>query len=625
MELYAKGQLSFLILNCLLERDFYGLDIISEISNRSNGNIQLKKPSVYSNLTRMEKQKFVSSYLRSSDLGPNRKYYSITEKGRQFYAELKAYFDRNNIDVFRDFNEMEEDNAKEEEMNNTYSPAVHNISVDNFLNNKEQENSEEYQNNNDIEESDFFDFSSIDNNVNQDNNLSISNKESSEVSEVIDGNKDNNNDSIFYQNSEINKDITNKMEDNKIDEISNVKKENNTSSFLKEIHNLNNDNKGLNEIENKNVIDENQIDTSKKDDAVFLSNSDANEYNKRLYDISKEINRYKRKRSFAEDQISITVDSPLSESNEKTRANIENFKNSMLENKNKYSQERLREDEFYNRNSFNYRQKIDSLNEKSFVSNSLNENNQNNTKNESNKDDAVFITKRINSDSIERAKKIEPPRLKIITESSRDNRLPAPKRDTTIDPSHKEILSKLYSRTKDSQTEEIREDALYDYTDLKDFYKNQDISFNVYKKPIERTEHNTNKIYLIVSSIVFILASLFSMSLYLIFLKTDNLNVNTNFLYILLPSLLIIDVILKFYNYKKYRGWMPSQMLPQWQIWCYTLLSMGCIIGLNFIFGLNTTNFELFANTLVLPLAIILVLLPIRYYLKRIILVKFWK
>ena len=177
MELYAKGQLSFLILNCLLERDFYGLDIISEISNRSNGNIQLKKPSVYSNLTRMEKQKFVSSYLRSSDLGPNRKYYSITEKGRQFYAELKAYFDRNNIDVFRDFNEMEEDNAKEEEMNNTYSPAVHNISVDNFLNNKEQENSEEYQNNNDIEESDFFDFSSIDDNVNQNNNLSISNKE----------------------------------------------------------------------------------------------------------------------------------------------------------------------------------------------------------------------------------------------------------------------------------------------------------------------------------------------------------------------------------------------------------------------------------------------------------------
>ena len=56
MDLYAKGQLSFLILNCLLERDFYGLDFISEIYNRSNGRINLKKPSVYSNRTRMEKQ-----------------------------------------------------------------------------------------------------------------------------------------------------------------------------------------------------------------------------------------------------------------------------------------------------------------------------------------------------------------------------------------------------------------------------------------------------------------------------------------------------------------------------------------------------------------------------------------
>ena len=42
MDLYAKGQLSFLILNCLLERDFYGLDFITEINNKSNGRILLK-------------------------------------------------------------------------------------------------------------------------------------------------------------------------------------------------------------------------------------------------------------------------------------------------------------------------------------------------------------------------------------------------------------------------------------------------------------------------------------------------------------------------------------------------------------------------------------------------------
>ncbi len=621
MELYAKGQLSFLILNCLLERDFYGLDIISEISDRSNGNIQLKKPSVYSNLTRMEKQKYVSSYLKSSDLGPNRKYYSITEKGRGFYNELKAYFERNNIDVFRDFNEYENSSVNNNEKDEQDSPSLYNSNIENFLNNKNNESDDSSDSDDNHEDEDFFDFSSLDKNSNSDeknNDKSVAivnTKNDASDLNVQSDNKDNIQHKLFDEKRDQELD---EQEMNKNDHVFESKenntehvKENNTSSFLKELQKINND-------ENRDELIKEQRQEEKKDDAVFLSNSDANEYNKRLYDISKEINRYKRKRSFAEDQISMTVNSPLSESTERTKASIEDFKNSMLENKGKYVNDRLSPDEFYNKNSLNYKQKIASLNDK------LESKSENNEKSNI-KDDAVFITQRINSDNIERAKKIEPPRLKIITDSSRDNRLPAPKRDTSIDPSHKEILSRLYSRTKDSKTEEVREDSLYDYNDLKDFYKNQNISFNVYKKPAEKTEHNTNKLYLIISSVVFILASLFSTILYLIFLKSELLNNNTNFLFILLPGLLIIDVIVKFYNYKKYRGWLPSQMMPQWKIWIYALLFAGCIIGLNFICGLNTTNFNLFATTLILPLVILFAMLPVRYYLKRIILVKYWK
>lgn len=618
MELYAKGQLSFLILNCLLERDFYGLDIISEISDRSNGNIQLKKPSVYSNLTRMEKQKYVSSYLKSSDLGPNRKYYSITEKGRGFYNELKAYFERNNIDVFRDFNEYENSSVNNNENDEQESPSLYNSNIENFLNNKNNESDDSDDNH---EDEDFFDFSSLDENSNSDEK---NNDESASIMNTKNYASDLNvqsdiKDNIQYKLFDEKRDQElDEQEMKKKDQVFESKenntervKENNTSSFLKELQKINND-------ENRDELIKEQRQEEKKDDAVFLSNSDANEYNKRLYDISKEINRYKRKRSFAEDQISMTVNSPLSESTERTKASIEDFKNSMLENKGKYVNDRLSPDEFYNKNSLNYKQKIASLNDK------LESKSENNEKNNI-KDDAVFITQRINSDNIERAKKIEPPRLKIITDSSRDNRLPAPKRDTSIDPSHKEILSRLYSRTKDSKTEEVREDSLYDYNDLKDFYKNQNISFNVYRKPAEKTEHNTNKLYLIISSVVFILASLFSTIIYLIFLKSELLNNNTNFLFILLPGLLIIDVIVKFYNYKKYRGWLPSQIMPQWKIWIYALLFAGCIIGLNFICGLNTTNFNLFATTLILPLVILFAMLPVRYYLKRIILVKYWK
>ena len=170
MDLYAKGQLSFLILNCLLERDFYGLDFISEIYKKSNGRIELKKPSVYSNLTRMEKQGYVSSYLKSSDLGPNRKYYSITEKGRIFYQDLKDYFDRNNIDVFRDFSEtgFKADIKIVNTNSNNMSMFDKDISLSDVNDSTNELSSDNINEYNDVEKedesdnSDYFDFSGVD-------------------------------------------------------------------------------------------------------------------------------------------------------------------------------------------------------------------------------------------------------------------------------------------------------------------------------------------------------------------------------------------------------------------------------------------------------------------------------
>ncbi len=573
MELYAKGQLSFLILNCLLERDFYGLDIISGIYDKSNGNIQLKKPSVYSNLTRMEKQGLVSSYLKSSDLGPNRKYYSITEEGRNYYNDLKNYFERNNIDVFRDF--KDDDNSIKNKSSQN-SPVFNNNSED-FINQSIKKDDKV----DNSEEDDFFDFSSIDDNEYN----SIQNIES-------------------------------EHENKKDDTKTYVSKEKESYSFLKDIKQMNEESFLNNENETKqkeiinNQAEQDPILEIKKDDAVFLTKDNVSEYNKRLYDISKEINKYKKKRSFAEDQISMTVDSPLSESIEKTKANIEDFKNSIIETKNKFLSERISQDKFFERN---YKDKLESVNKSS------------NNQNELKEDDAKFITQRVDTNNVERAKKIEPPRLKILVDQSKEGKLPAPKRDTSIDPSHKEILSRLYSKTKDMQSYENRSDSIYDYADLKDFYKNQNISFNVYKKSSEKTEHNTNKLLLLLSLMVFSISSLVSLICFFILMSTNKLNYNTNFLYILLPALTIIDIVYKFYNFKKYKGWLPSQMMPQWQIWTYFILSVGCVIGLNFIFGLNTYNFELYATTLILPILILFIIFIVRYYLKRFIIIKFWR
>lgn len=90
MEVLAKGQLSYLILACLEERDMYGLELIDEIKKRSG--IEIKMPSLYSNINRMKELKYISSYLRESTKGPKCAYSSITENGRIELARLKEVF-----------------------------------------------------------------------------------------------------------------------------------------------------------------------------------------------------------------------------------------------------------------------------------------------------------------------------------------------------------------------------------------------------------------------------------------------------------------------------------------------------------------------------------------------------
>ncbi len=760
MDLYAKGQLSFMILTCLLERDFYGLDIISEINKKSDGKITLKKPSVYSNLTRMEKQGYVSSYLQDSELGPNRKYYSITEKGRIFYNDLKDYYDRNNIDVFRDFKD-ESSMEKNIQINSNLDPNllskvntqivesytatsasrqlsineiendsnslnqdITNISKTNTVQNEDiivnkysQDIEEEIEETNDVDEDldsyfDFSDFSedkkeskeslqttknlkeSIDSqqsqstyeNENNYDDFEIENKtqikqepvaneeiveETTILNEELSSTQNDNEPTPKYESENYisnsptqNDDVTYRSEQN-IEEVTKVENENNSINSVDNnisiniTESVNNDdiskysynqanlepNSQINTVDDnkENKIHNNEItnkdDNAQKDDGVFLSNKDVEDYNRRIYDISKDINKYKRKRSFAEDQISITATDPLYVSNERTKNNIEEFKNSILQNKSKYTEEKQTlYDLFHHKREETERNEQLQSNSKQddgkFITERVDFNltkldKQETTVQQSEEhfqDDGKFITNRIDAGKLESAKKIEPPRLKIAESTPvKINQMPPPKRDKSIDPSHKDILTRLYSKTKTAQDAELREDALYDYNDLKTFYNKQNISFNEYKKPAEKAEHNTNKLMLMLSSAIFVLATTLSVILYVICLRYGLLNPNTNFLFVLLPALFLIDVALKGYNFYRYRSWLPAKMMPQWQIWIYTILAIGIVIGLNFIFGLTPNNFAQFATTLILPMLMILAILPIRYYTKRFMLIKFWK
>lgn len=658
MELYAKGQLSYLILNCLLERDFYGLDIITEIRERSDGNINLKKPSVYSNLTRMEKQGYVSSYLKSSDLGPNRKYYSVTEKGRNFFNELKEYFDRNRIDVFRDFSDedVQEQPQDTSSFNTFVQPETQPAAFEEETNQAEELNEEESskeveqeQETVEQEESDYFDFSFDEEKEEQTPvQKEIEKEDSQDVQEErqqafdtfihYDSNETEENNEEFKETIEepvFKQEETEEAKEDIVQEETIEETENEKNTFaLNQIQEDEDDDEVIasfpsyeeeKQLESEEKTEElkqeespieeekEEIKTPERvDDAVFLSNENASDYNQKLYDISKDINRNKRKKSFADDQISISVDSPLSASNERTQNNIENLRSSFETNRTIYEPKETKEPQLNHYNFYNQvkAQEVRKQEQKVEI------------KAEPQQDDAKYITGRI--EGVERARKIEPPRLKLMESAVRENRLPAPKRDTNIDPSHKEILSRLYSKTKDSTAETVRSDALYDYTDLKDFYKGQNITFNEYKKP-EKHYHNTNKLYFILSLLSFFAVGIASALLYVILFTTNQLFNQLDFLFIVLPALVIFDVIAKFINYKKFSGWLPEKMLSQWKIWLITFGLLTSVVLINLAFGLGFKEFYNYSTTLLLPVLMIILLVPVRYYFKRFMLVKFWK
>lgn len=82
-----RGNIDTIILCVLLEGDSYGYEIIKTIYKKSDGVYELKEPSLYTSLKRLENQKFIEAYWGSETQGGRRKYYKITDEGRENYEQ----------------------------------------------------------------------------------------------------------------------------------------------------------------------------------------------------------------------------------------------------------------------------------------------------------------------------------------------------------------------------------------------------------------------------------------------------------------------------------------------------------------------------------------------------------
>ena len=85
---YKKGVLELCVLALLHQRDCYGYEISEILSRR----IDIADGTVYPILRKLKADGLLTTYLQEESGGPPRKYYKLTELGRETYQNDRAEY-----------------------------------------------------------------------------------------------------------------------------------------------------------------------------------------------------------------------------------------------------------------------------------------------------------------------------------------------------------------------------------------------------------------------------------------------------------------------------------------------------------------------------------------------------
>lgn len=86
---FKRGIIELCVLSVLVEKDSYGYDIISRLSEH----IDVSENTIYPILRRLTSENYFTTYLVESSEGAPRKYYQMTEKGFIYYLSLREEWD----------------------------------------------------------------------------------------------------------------------------------------------------------------------------------------------------------------------------------------------------------------------------------------------------------------------------------------------------------------------------------------------------------------------------------------------------------------------------------------------------------------------------------------------------
>lgn len=84
-----RGHTDTIVLGSLRGQDRYGFEIYNRILERTGEQYVLKETTLYSSYKRLEKDGYITSYWGDETQGARRRYYRITDKGRQLYQQNK--------------------------------------------------------------------------------------------------------------------------------------------------------------------------------------------------------------------------------------------------------------------------------------------------------------------------------------------------------------------------------------------------------------------------------------------------------------------------------------------------------------------------------------------------------
>ena len=511
MAFTSNGQVQYLILDSLSDGSKYGLEIIEYITKKTHGGYILKKPTLYSCLTRLEKKGLVSSsFWGESEFGGKRHYYALTNEGRESLEILSKEFAGINFEVLNQ-REMEE----EEEQKPVF-----------------------------LEQKNLFDYAK------QEQKEPEKKEKEKEESDVI---------------------------DNQIDFFTFEKEE----------------------------------EEKKKDDGKFL---DANEtltpsqleQNKKIYDSSSELKKYRNRKSFSDNQIEMPV--VYEKKEDDFEAKVASLKASLLASKQSHY-----ENNDYS-NMVNKTADVDIYTKpQQEVAEEV-------------KDDATFITETL--DYIPYQKRITPPNIEINVS---DENLPAPMRDSKLEPTYNDMVSKIMEK-KAENVEKPKEvkvqkvvESFADYESLKNYYNNHGLEFKEYKHTVVERMHNTNFLKFISSIILFALSGIGCALIYWLTSATGNLMATSNFLYYTVPAIFAVYAIILFIRYKCMVSRKASIKYNAIINWVVFLLASVVVFVLNICFGMTAETMASYLTSLLVPICALLIIFPINYYTTKIIYKKYAK